>query len=235
MLCRSDGVIGICSFSFLPATQPPAMISRTMNDLQQQLIARTADVVWRRMAGQQAGHGIDHVMRVVRLARQLGSEVGGDPVVVELAAWLHDVGDAKFHQGVERSGEFARQILEDLGAPEETREHVAEIVDNLSFRKGGDGSQLSLEGQIVQDADRIDALGAIGIVRTIEYGTALGQPFHRFGPSTDEAKTGIDHFHDKLFKLHDLMNTEPGRRLAADREAFMRGFLDQFLAECGEP
>lgn len=205
-----------------------------MNESQQQLIAQTADVVGRRMADQQAGHGMDHVVRVVRLARQICSEVGGDPLVVELAAWLHDVGDAKFHQGVERSAEFAGQILEGLGASAETRDQVAEIVDNISFRKGVDRAQLSLEGQIVQDADRIDALGAIGIVRTIEYGAALGQPFQRTGSTNDDAKTGIDHFHDKLFKLRDLMNTEPGRRLAADREAFMRGFLDQFHAECGE-
>jgi uncharacterized protein len=205
-----------------------------MNDLQQQLVAQTADVVQQRMAGQQAGHGIDHVVRVVRLAQQIHSEAGGDPLIIELAAWLHDVGDAKFHQGVERSAEFACQILEGLGAPPETRNQVAEIVDNISFRKGVAGSQLSLEGQIVQDADRLDAIGAIGIVRTIEYGAALGQPFHRSGSSGDDAKTGIDHFHDKLFKLRDLMNTEAGRRLAADRETFMRGFLDQFLAECGE-
>jgi uncharacterized protein len=205
-----------------------------MNDQQQQLIQRTAAVVRERMAGQQAGHGVDHVVRVVRLARGIQDEVGGDRLVVELAAWLHDVGDAKFHQGVERSAEFACEILNDVGALPDTRDRVADIVDNLSFRKGLDGSQLSLEGQIVQDADRLDAMGAIGIVRTIEYGASVGQPFHRSGEPHERTKTGVDHFHDKLFKLRDRMNTEPGRRLAADRESFMRHFLDQFLAECND-
>ena len=119
-----------------------------------------------------------------------------------------------------------------MGARPDTRERVADIVDNLSFRKGLDGSQLSLEGQIVQDADRLDAMGAIGIVRTIEYGASVGQPFHRSGEPNEKAKTGVDHFYDKLFKLRDRMNTEPGRRLAANRESFMRHFLDQFFAEC---
>jgi uncharacterized protein len=202
-----------------------------MNEPQQRWVARTADMVRERMADQQAAHGLDHIVRVVRMARQIQAEVGGDRIVIELAAWLHDIGDAKFHQGLERSGEFAREILEKVGAVAEIREQVVHIVDAVSFRKGVDGSQLSLEGQIVQDADRLDAMGAIGIVRTIEYGASLGQPFHRAGLS---GKTGIDHFDDKLLKLRALMNTEPGRRLAADRDAFMRAFLEQFHNECGQ-
>ena len=86
-----------------------------------------------------------------------------------------------------------------------------------------------MEGQIVQDADRLDALDAIGIVRTIEYGAATGRPF--YSPDDATARTGIGHFHDKLFKLRDLMNTGAGRRLAVDRERFMQTFLDQFLLE----
>lgn len=197
-----------------------------------QLVNETEAIVRQRLAGQQAGHGMDHVLRVLASARAIQSESGGDLGVIELAALLHDVGDAKFHDGVERSAEFARDILGGLGADDPLIEHVAHIVDNISFRKGTSALPLSLEGKVVQDADRLDALGAIGIVRTIEYGAAFGQPFHL--PNASDTKTGIGHFHEKLFKLKSLMNTDAGRRMAVDREAFMQTFLDQFLTECGE-
>ncbi|SMP46187.1 uncharacterized protein SAMN06265222_10282 [Neorhodopirellula lusitana] len=193
------------------------------------LVARVQNVVTQRMAGQAAGHGMDHVLRVLSSARAIQSRTGGDLMIVELAALLHDVGDAKFHDGVERSAEFTREILLELGADDADIQHVAHIVDNISFRKRDAAKPLSLEGQIVQDADRLDALGAIGIVRTIEFGAAFGQPFYL--PNAPSEKTGVGHFHDKLFKLKSLMNTDAARNMAQDREAFMRQFLDQFLAE----
>lgn len=185
-------------------------------------------------ADQQAGHGFDHIDRVLRSARQIQSEVGGDRTIVELAALLHDIGDAKFHEGIEKSAEFTRQILGEFKLDDDIVENVAHIVDNISFRKGCSAQELSLEGQIVQDADRLDALGAIGIVRTIEYGATFGQPFHLSGNGDQRQKTGIGHFDDKLFKLHALLNTEPARRIASQREAFMRQFIEQFLDEWGE-
>lgn len=203
-----------------------------MTDDETPIVEQVERIVRERLAGQGAGHGIDHTLRVLKSAREIQTEIGGDRMVIELAALLHDLGDAKFHGGVERSAEFSRAILSDLGVSPETVERVAQIVDNISFRKGAGAGELSLEGKIVQDADRLDALGAIGIVRTIEYGAAIGQPFYL--PKGENAKTGIHHFHDKLFKLRDLMNTDVGRRLAADRERFMRAFLTQFLSECGE-
>jgi uncharacterized protein len=195
----------------------------------QQIIEQVEQIVRQRLAGQGAGHGFDHVERVLRTAREIHAQTGGERLIVELASLLHDLGDAKFHAGVERSGEFARDILSDLGEAPDTIAHVVHIVDNISFRKGTGAAELSLEGKIVQDADRLDALGAIGIVRTIEYGAAIGQPFYR--SDEESGKTGIDHFYDKLFKLRDLMNTDAGRRLAAEREQFMRTFLDQFQRE----
>lgn len=185
------------------------------------------------MAGQQAGHGVDHVLRVLKTAMEIQAEVGGDALVVQLAAWLHDVGDAKFHGGVERSAELSREILSRLEFSTEIIDHVAHIVDNMSFRKGAAAAVLSLEGQIVQDADRLDALGAIGIVRTIEYGAAMGQPFHSADHQASP-KTGVGHFYEKLFKLRERLNTEPARRMAGRREAFMRDFLRQYFEECGE-
>lgn len=195
------------------------------------VVEQVEAIVRQRMAGQGAGHGFDHVERVLRLARAIQSQTGGERVIVELAALLHDLGDAKFNAGVERSGEFAQAILSELGEPPDTIAQVVHIVDNLSFRKSAAAAELSLEGQIVQDADRLDALGAIGIVRTIEYGAAIGQPFYRSDGAS--GKTGIDHFDDKLFKLPGLMNTEAGRRLAAQREQFMQTFLKQFEHEVG--
>ncbi|TWU46581.1 HD domain-containing protein [Rubripirellula reticaptiva] len=192
-------------------------------------VERVETIVRERMEGQTAGHGMDHVLRVLASARAIQADAGGDLEVVELAALLHDVGDAKFHDGVERSAEFALEILSGLGAEDDLVEHVAHIVDNISFRKGESAKPLSLEGQVVQDADRLDALGAIGIVRTIEYGAAFGQPFYL--ADAGNAKTGVGHFHDKLFKLKSLMNTDAGRRMAEDREAFMQTFLDQFMRE----
>nr|WP_145349195.1 HD domain-containing protein [Rosistilla ulvae] len=183
------------------------------------------------MSEQQAGHGVDHVLRVYRMAGQIQAEVGGDRFVIDLAALLHDIGDAKFHDGIERGGEFSRQILGDVQVAESTIDRVVEIVDTISFRKGTDRATLSIEAQIVQDADRLDALGAIGIVRTIEYGAAVGQPFHRSDNADGQHPTGIGHFHDKLFRLSGLMNTEPARRIAHQRHAFMQSFLDQYQSE----
>ncbi len=190
-------------------------------------------LVAQRMQGQQAGHGLDHVQRVVLSARAIQSEVGGCPFIVEAAAWLHDIGDAKFHSGQELSGEFSREILGQFNLPNEIIEHVVSIVDGISFRKSSTSSTLTLEGQIVQDADRLDALGAIGIVRTIEYGATRGQPF--FDPASDllTDPTGVGHFYQKLFKLRGLLNTEPARRMSQAREDFMRAFLQQFFDECG--
>lgn len=188
-------------------------------------------MVRHRMSGQQAGHGVDHVLRVLQSARVIRAEVGGNALVIDLAVLLHDLGDAKFHDGVERSAQFAREILEPLQVDSKVIEHVAQIVDNISFRKRNHAAELSLEGKIVQDADRLDALGAIGIVRTVEYGATVGQPFYDAIDSGN--KTGIDHFYDKLFTLRELLHTEPARRMAVEREEFMRAFLDQFFRECG--
>ena len=203
-----------------------------MNESQIQVVASVEREVRHRMAGQQAGHGVDHVMRVLKTAREIQTQVGGDAFVVALAAWLHDVGDAKFHQGIERSAQFTREILASLDVSGPVIDHVAHIVDNISFRKGSKAAVLSLEGQIVQDADRLDALGAIGIVRTIEYGAAFEQPFF-IENNCNNLPTGVGHFFDKLFKLRALLNTDPARRIAEQRESFMRNFLTQFFDECG--
>lgn len=193
------------------------------------VVQRTEAIVRERMSRQAAGHGIDHVLRVLKLARRIQAAAGGDLLTIELAALLHDLGDAKFHQGVERSGEFAEEILAELQVSSDRIEHVSHIVEHISFRKETPGSALSLEGQVVQDADRLDALGAIGIVRTIEYNAFLGRAF--YDPDMPENLTGLGHFDEKLFQLTSLMNTVMGKNLAKEREQFMRHFVAQFRAE----
>lgn len=202
-----------------------------MNEDEVRLVEQVEACVAQRLNAQRAGHGMDHVLRVLRLARMIQAEVGGEQLIVELAALLHDVGDAKFHDTAERSGELSREILCELNASCKVIEHVEQIVDNISFRKAVDSAELSLEGKIVQDADRLDALGAIGIVRMVEYGAAFGQPFHLPGNQSVGQKTGVAHFHEKLFKLRGLLNTEPAKRMALQREQFMKVFLEQFLHE----
>ena len=147
---------------------------------QQDVLGKTQHEVRRRLADQGAGHGFDHVARVLASARAIQAEVGGDRFVVELAALLHDVGDAKFHGGVERSGEFAAEILSAQGVQEKLVSHVVRIVDNISFRKRDVAAPLSLEGKIVQDADRLDAMGAIGIARAFNYGGFKNRPIHEY-------------------------------------------------------
>lgn len=195
------------------------------------VVQQTFVEVQRRLEGQGAGHGMDHVIRVLGTARLIHAEVGGNLQIIELASILHDVGDAKFHEGKELSGKFAGEILAALGVSEEAIGHVIAIVDNISFRKRQTAEPLSHEGQVVQDADRLDALGAIGIVRTIEYGAHFGQPF--FDTNLPLENTGVGHFYDKLFKLKGLLNTEAAKRMAEQRELFMKQFVAQFLDECG--
>ncbi len=199
-----------------------------------ELVSQVEAIVADRLASQRAGHGMDHVRRVLRTARQIQAEVGGNRIIVELAALLHDIGDAKFHGGMECSGRFSREILQQLGAPGDWIEAIVCIVDAIPFRKQHDPGKLSLEAKIVQDADRIDALGAIGIVRTIEYGATVGQPFYVQGSDPQTRQTGVGHFYEKLFKLRNLLNTEPAKRMALERENFMREFLIRFFDETAE-
>lgn len=198
-----------------------------------EVVQEVTRIVRSRMAKLGAGHGFDHVQRVLNTSRLLQNKCGGDLLVIELSALLHDIGDAKFYEGEERSKEFAIEILLGLRVDQFVVDQVGKIVDNISFRKRDTAEVLSLEGQVVQDADRLDALGAIGIVRTIEFGAVFKQPFYLPGQvgSGKPQKTGVGHFHQKLFKLRALMNTEPAREMAKAREDFMRAFLRQFEVE----
>lgn len=208
-----------------------------------QLIEQTADHVRALLAGDSSGHDWFHIERVRRTALAIGREERADLLVVELAAMLHDVADWKFAGGDHLAGSrAARQWLESHAARPKVIEHVAQIVADLSFKGAGVPTPMAtLEGQIVQDADRLDALGAIGIARTFAYGGHTGQaiydpavppqPHASFEAYKRGGGTTINHFYEKLLLLKDRMNTATGRRLAAERHRFLEQFLEQFLAE----
>lgn len=208
------------------------------------LITATADHVRAQCEGESSGHDWWHIHRVWRSAHALcDEETGADRTVVELAALLHDIADAKFHDGDETIGATtAAAWLRSLGAPEETVERVAEIVANVSYKGAGVADKVtSLEQRIVQDADRLDAIGAIGIGRAFAYGGWDNRQMHVPGEepvlhATTEAYraakgTTVNHFHEKLLLLGDRMTTDAGRRLAAERIAYMEAFLERFHAE----
>ncbi len=195
------------------------------------------------MQGESSGHDWWHIYRVWQTSLYIAARENVDSDVVQLAALLHDIGDWKFHEGDESVGpRLAREWLESLGVAENIITHVCTIIANLSF-KGADvkAAPLSPEGQVVQDADRLDAIGAIGIARAFAYGGSKGREMHdpeaqpvmhaSFEQYKASRGTTINHFHEKLVLLKDRMNTSTARALAEQRHAFMLDFLDQFNAE----
>jgi uncharacterized protein len=207
------------------------------------LIAATEAFVKETLPVDATGHDWPHVFRVRRNAMEIGRAEGADLHVVELAALLHDIADHKFHGGDEAAGpSVARQWLASQGAPAELIDHVCQIIARLSF-KGAAVTQepLTLAGQVVQDADRLDALGAIGIARAFAYGGLKGRPLHdpeilpqehaTFEAYKNSAAPTLNHFYEKLLLLRDRMHTATGRRLAEERHAFLEEFLRRFHQE----
>jgi uncharacterized protein len=211
--------------------------------IRSQIITQTAEHVRSLMAGDSSGHDWLHIERVRQTALAIAREEGADLAVVELAALLHDVADWKFAGGDHLAApRAAREWLQHHAVPPAIVEHVAQIVGDLSFKGAGVPTPMAtLEGQVVQDADRLDALGAVGIARTFAYGGHKGQAMYdpEIPPqphaSFDDYKRGggttINHFYEKLLLLAGRMNTAAGRRLAAERHRFMEQFLEQFFAE----
>jgi uncharacterized protein len=190
------------------------------------------------------GHGFDHVNRVAAMAKQIIAEdqLQVDDFVVEAAAILHDTIDDKVVTDVDKAKEEVRTCLMAAEASPEQVEHVFTIIDNLSFSKELlVGAKVdSLEGQIVKDADRLDALGAIGILRTSYFGGAHQHPLHESNikPKTftnhEEYRKGttvINHFYEKLFLLPDKMHTDFGKKEGLRRKGFMTDFLTEFYNE----
>ncbi|MGD9722587.1 MAG: HD domain-containing protein [Pirellulales bacterium] len=214
------------------------------SDLQQADVLRdTAEHIRQVLAGDSSGHDWWHIERVRQLALHIGRHEGADLFVVELGALLHDIADWKFHQGDSSVGpRRAAEWLVGLCVDAETVDHVREIVDRVSYKGSGVATPMhSLEGRVVQDADRLDAIGAIGIARTFAYGGHAGRaiydptrpPEQHDSFAAYQRSTGptINHFYEKLLLLKDRMQTPTGRAMAAGRHAFMEQFLARFFSE----
>jgi uncharacterized protein len=218
--------------------------SRAEADLPpEEVLARTEAFVRGRLEGDGSGHDWWHVDRVRRTALRLARDEGADPYVVELAALLHDVADHKFHGGDETAGpRAAREWLGGLGVDAAVTEHVAGIIAALSYKGAGVPTPMATpEGAVVQDADRLDAMGAIGIARAFAYGGSRGRAMYEpdappeMHDSFEAYKTSqghtLNHFHEKLLLLRDRMNTRAARAVAEERHRYMEEFVARFLAE----
>ncbi|WP_343665159.1 HD domain-containing protein [Chryseobacterium mucoviscidosis] len=207
------------------------------------LIENTVEFVKEKLEGAEAGHDWFHIERVWKLSRKIAETESCNQEVVELAALLHDIADPKFHNGDETLAlKVSRDFLESQNTEEKLIEQVLFIIKNISFKNRGEVPQnLPVELKIVQDADRIDAIGAIGIGRTFNFGGFKNNPMYdpnvepKLNMSKEEYKksngTTINHFYEKLLLLKDLMNTEKGKEIAGERHDFMLKFLDQFYKE----
>lgn len=188
-----------------------------------------------------SGHSLDHAVRVYKNAKAILKVEGGDERIVLISSLVHDVIDPKLFDNPFEQQAKLLIFLQTLGCSQLELEQIFYIIENISY-KGGNGEPVkTLEAQIVQDADRLDAIGAIGIGRTFMYGGSKGSKMYDENISVmefeDEATyrnhqgTVINHFYEKLFKLKDLMNTETAKRLASKRHEFMVKFVEQFLQE----
>lgn len=210
---------------------------------QEKLMDATIRHVRDRLRGDSSGHDWAHVERVHRMAMRINAAEKGDELVVGLAALLHDISDYKLNGGdVEAGPREARAWLEREGLDEPRIAHVEKIIATMSFKGAGVSSRMdTLEGKIAQDADRLDAIGAIGIARAFAYGGKMGRDIYNpdvtptlhqsFEAYRANTSSSLTHFYEKLLLLKDLMNTETAKKLAERRHNVMLSFLDEFHAE----
>ena len=208
-----------------------------------QPILDTITFVKQELKNAEGGHDWWHIERVWKTAKHIAKTEQVDLLVVELSALLHDIADSKFHDGDESIGpQKASAFLHTLEIEENVINHVIHIIENISF-KGGKEAQTfqSTELDVVQDADRLDALGAIGIARTFNYGGFKNREIYNptipsdLNMTKEEYKKStapsINHFYEKLLLLQELMNTATGKAMAAKRHQFMESYLEQFYSE----
>jgi uncharacterized protein len=209
-----------------------------------EILAKTAAHLEQEFKGEASGHDWWHMYRVWQLSKHIAaSEPQADLFITELGALMHDIADFKFHDGDETVGpRVAREWLESLGADSAVVDHVADIVRTVSFKGANVPSQMnSIEGWIVHDADKLDAMGAMGIARTFAYGGTKGrsmydpeqlpQEYADIEAYKNNNSSSINHFHEKLLLLKDRMHTETGKKMAQARHDYMLAFLDEFHAE----
>nr|WP_276900013.1 HD domain-containing protein [Pedobacter kyonggii] len=209
----------------------------------QATIQKTIDFVQKTLANAEAGHDWFHIERVFKTAQTINQQENGDELVVAFAALLHDIADPKFNNGDEELGpNMAASFLASIAVDAEVIAHVKLIIQNMSFKNSFDGTGFtSKEMQIVQDADRLDAIGAIGIARAFTYGGFKNRVLYDPAILPEEHLTKesyknttaptINHFYEKLLLLKDMMNTEAGKAIAIERHNFMLLYLEQFYKE----
>ena len=207
------------------------------------IIDKTIHFVKEKLENAEGGHDWFHIERVYKNSILIAKEEDCDLTVVKLGALLHDIADSKFHDGDETIGpKIARTFLESENVFEETINHVINIIENISFKGGNFENKFSSkELEIVQDADRLDAIGAIGIARTFNYGGFKNRALYNpsiapnLNMSKEEYKNSdaptLNHFYEKLLLLKDKMNTATGKKIALERHQYMENFLSQFYAE----
>lgn len=207
------------------------------------VIDNTILFVKQKLENAEAGHDWFHIERVFKNALLIAQHEECDIEIVKLGALLHDIADSKFNDGDETIGpRIAREFLESQKIAEPKIQHVVAIIENISFKGGNFEKKFnSKELEIVQDADRLDAIGAIGIARTFNYGGFKNRQLYnpnippKINMSKEEYKNSVaptlNHFYEKLLLLKDKMNTKTGKELAKDRHRFMENFLAQFYAE----
>ena len=208
-----------------------------------ELISKTILFVRKQLQNAEGGHDWFHIERVYKNAIAISENEKCNTMIVQLGALLHDIADSKFHNGDESIGpKIARTFLESEKVEAETINHVINIIENISFKGGNFEKKFnSIELEIVQDADRLDAIGAIGIARTFNYGGFKNRPLYNpavppnLQMNKEEYKNSeaptINHFYEKLLLLKDKMNTETGKKMAQERHHLMETFLSQFYAE----
>src|ERR1017187_1972140 len=210
---------------------------------EEQIIHATLEFVRKELKNAEGGHDWWHIERVWKNAKLIASSEPANLLIVELAALLHDIADAKFHEGNENIGpETATNFLKNLEVDADIIQHVEHILRNISFKGGNFTSSIhSCELAVVQDADRLDAIGAIGIARAFNYGGFKNREMYNPATAPDlhmdkdtykkSTAPTINHFYEKLLLLKDKMNTDAGKKLAVARHRFMEMFLQEFFDE----
>ncbi len=226
-----------------PDNAPSVPGSPSLSPADAESLARAEAFVRARCAHDSGGHDFHHLRRVRALALRLAAPLGADPFVTAMAAWLHDVADPKLNADAQAGRRALEAFLDDCGLPAERRAKVEDVVERVSFGKelDGDARPKSPELMAVQDADRLDAIGALGIARAFAYGGSKGQPMYDpdlpprrdldHGSYRSGKSTSVNHFHEKLLTLKGRLNTEAARAIAEERHRFMEAFLERFLAE----
>jgi uncharacterized protein len=205
------------------------------------IIEKTEQYVRSLLENDAGGHDWWHIERVRRIGVSLAKKEHADEYIVEMAALLHDVADEKIAGSEEKGFKIVSEWLDQMQLTNREKEQIHDVISSVSFKGGHGKKPNTIEGMVVQDADRLDAIGAIGIARTFMYAGNRGHLMYdpdlpyREKMTKEEYRQGrstaINHFYEKLLKLKDLMNTESAKQMASERHEFMEQFLQQFYKE----